>query len=187
MDLTARAGAQPKLATARLSLTPFVMQDAEAVFAYASNPNVSRHTTWNTHTSVADGERFVEWVQGRTSDFCWAIRPLPGSVARGAIEFGIEDSTTGAVHYVLAEEMWKQGIMTEAVEAVVGWAFEALDDLARIATGALSANRGSCRVLEKCGFSFDGMVQEKWDKFDDPVELARYALTRERWRNQAVG
>jgi ribosomal-protein-alanine N-acetyltransferase len=182
MDLTARVGVQPSLKTSRLSLTPFVAGDARAVFAYASNPNVSRYTTWKTHTSVSDAERFLRWVQGRKSDFCWAIRPIPSDVAKGAIEFGLEDATKGAVHFVLAEDLWNQGFMTEAVDAVVGWAFGAVDGLERVATVALSANRGSCRVLEKCGFRFDGLVQEKWDKFEDPVELATYSLTRSRWQ-----
>lgn len=183
MDLTARVGNQPNLKTSRLSLTPFVAGDAAAVLAYASNPNVSRDTTWNTHSCLADAERFIRWVQGRKGDFCWAIRPIPSDVAKGAIELGLEDTTNGAVHYVLAEDLWNRGFMTEAVEAVLGWAYSTIDGLERVATGALSVNHGSRRVLEKCGFVFDGLVQENWDKFDDPVELATYSLTRNRWQN----
>jgi len=177
MDL----GPQPDLRTPRLSLTPFLEADAEAVFAYASNPNVSRFTTWETHTSVADAERFIRWVRGREAEFCWAIRLSPGGEARGAIEFGLSDEATGAVHFVLAEELWNRGLMTEAVTAVVEWGFRTFERLERVTTGALSANIGSRRVLEKCGFELDGLVGERWAKFEEPVALASYTLTRGRW------
>jgi RimJ/RimL family protein N-acetyltransferase len=49
--------------TARLILRPFVRGDAVDVFAYASNPNVSRYTTWQTHRTLADSEAFIDW--------CW--------------------------------------------------------------------------------------------------------------------
>lgn len=178
MDL----GPQPELTTPRLFLTPFVQADAEAVFAYASNPNVSRFTTWKTHTSIADAERFIRWVQGREAEFCWAIRLSADGAARGAIEFGLSDPTTGAVHFVLAEELWNRGLMTEAVTAVVDWGFRRFERLERLTTGAVSANVGSRRVLEKCGFELDGLVTERWAKFEEPVELASYRLTRERRR-----
>lgn len=178
MNLTARIGPQPDLETARLRLTPFDAGDAPGVFAYASNPNVSRYTTWTTHTAISAAESYIRWVQGREDVFCWAMRPRPSRMARGAIEFGLENPQQGSVHYVLDEDLWNRGLMTEAVEGVVTWAFRTVGDMERVATSAISENRGSCRVLEKCGFRFDGLVEEEWDKFDDPVELATYSLSR---------
>lgn len=113
-------GSQPRLRSRRLWLSPFVMGDAEAVFAYASDPEVSRHTTWLPHTSV---------------------------------------------------------------EEVLRWAFATFADLQEVRTGATAANAGSRRVLEKCGFEYSGMAREDWDKFDRPVELATYVLTREGWEH----
>ncbi len=175
-------GTQPHLRSDRLWLSPFVEADAPAVFAYASNPNVSRHTTWNTHESVADAEYFIRFVQGYETDFCWAIRLSQDGDAVGAIEFGIDDRLCGSVHFVLAEHLWNQGLMTEAVTAVLVWGFDALAELDRVVTAAVSANTGSRRVLEKCGFELTGLVPEMWEKFDDPVELAAYVLHRDRWR-----
>lgn len=172
-------GAQPHLQTSRLWLSPFVEADAPAVFSYASNPSVSRYTTWNTHRSIVDAERFIRMVQDYESEFCWAIRLSQDGPASGAIEFGLSDESTGSVHFVLAEQLWNQGLMTEAVASVVGWAFDSFAALERIVTAAASANVGSRRVLEKCRFRLTGLVHEKWDKFDEPVELAAYMLDRE--------
>ena len=71
--------------------------------------------------------------------------------------------------------------MTEAVAAVIDWAFETHPDLQRIKTTVIPENEASCRVLEKCGMELLGEIEETWDKFPDPVRLAVYGLTRPRW------
>jgi ribosomal-protein-alanine N-acetyltransferase len=50
--------------TTRLWLTPFTMDDAAAVYAYASIPEVSRYTTWRPHTSIRDAEDFLRYALG---------------------------------------------------------------------------------------------------------------------------
>ena len=177
-------GSQPNLRSERLWLTPFVDADAPAVFEYAKNPRVSEHTTWTTHQSLADAETFIKMVQTYDTDFCWALRIAPNDPAQGAIEFGLSDAESGTVHFVLAEGLWNQGLITEAVRAVLRWAFDRFESLRTVATGAISSNTGSRRVLEKCGFELTGLVYEQWTKFEEPVQLAGYALTRERWTSQ---
>jgi ribosomal-protein-alanine N-acetyltransferase len=177
MDL----GPQPELRSDRLWLSAFVTGDVQAVFDYAKNPQVARHTTWKPHQSLADAEGFIDMVRGYEDGFCWAIRLAPDGPARGAVEFCLSDSSNGSVHYVLAEELWNRGLMTEAVTTVLQWAFETFDSLERVKTTTTSANTGSRRVLEKCGFEFTGTVVEKWAKSSEPVELATYELSRERW------
>lgn len=171
----------PHLATERVVLTPFEPSDAAAVYAYARNPRVAEHTTWNAHQSMSDAEAFIEMARGYVDDFCWAIRLEPAGPAQGAIEFGLSDDGNGAVHYVLAEEHWNRGLMTEVVGAVLDWAFEALPALEGVTTAATTANVGSRRVLEKCGFTFTGVVTETWAKHPGPVELARYTISRAEW------
>ncbi len=176
-----RLGPQPDLRTERLWLTPFLDSDGPAVFEYARNPRVADHTMWHPHQSIASATGFIEMVRNYVSDYCWAIRLSPEGPARGAIEFGLSDHSMGSIHYVLAEELWNRGLMTEAVSEVVRWGFETFNLLERIATTATSANIGSRRVLEKCGFAFTGTVVERWAKFDAPVELASYVARREQW------
>ncbi len=177
-------GPQPLLRSDRLWLTPFVDADAPSIFLYGQNPQVSRHTTWSPHQSQADAEGFIRMAQGYTDGFCWAIRLASDGPARGAIEFGLSSPSHGSVHYVLAEELWNRGLMTEAVTAILRWMFQTCGSLDRVSTTAITANTGSRRVLEKCGFTFTGTVLETWAKFREPVELAEYALTRKRWLAQ---
>lgn len=60
--------------------------------------------------------------------------------------------------YWLAEPYWGLGIMTEAVKALTEYAFNQFQ-LIRIYAGPFSRNHASQRVLEKAGFSREGMLK----------------------------
>lgn len=74
-----------------------------------------------------------------------------------------------------------KGVMTEAVRAVLGFAFDPLG-LHRIQASIMPRNFGSVRVVEKLGFRHEGVslrylqIAGKWE------DHAIYALTREEWR-----
>lgn len=173
----------PRIRTDRLWLSSFTMEDTDAVFAYASNPVVSQYTTWTPHTTVDEATDFIRYARGER--YCWAIRLDPDGPAVGAIECTEEEPGRGSIHYVLAEEQWGHGIMTEAVEAVLEWAFGSDPHLQRITTTVIEEHVASRRVLEKCGMEVVGHASEKWSKFAEPVELAVYGVTREAWRRHS--
>jgi ribosomal-protein-alanine N-acetyltransferase len=50
----------PTLETERLILRRTTSDDAEAVFDYASDPEVTRYVIWETHNSVEDSRAFLE-------------------------------------------------------------------------------------------------------------------------------
>jgi ribosomal-protein-alanine N-acetyltransferase len=173
----------PTLQTPRLLLRPFERSDAADVFAYASNPNVSRHTTWQTHRTIADADAFIEMILQRGPDkYCWAIRLADDPRVIGAIEFGIRGDNLGEsgveaeFHYVLGEGHWNRGLMTEAARAVLDWGLRRYPKVRRVVTYAMTENRASQRVMEKCGLKFVGVHQKKWAKFAGPVELSEYAM-----------
>ena len=42
----------PELKTERLILRPLRLSDARDMYAYAQDPEVSRHVLWSAHTSI---------------------------------------------------------------------------------------------------------------------------------------
>jgi ribosomal-protein-alanine N-acetyltransferase len=65
---------QSMIETDRLLLRPFERADAADVFGYASNPNVSRYTSWSTHRTLADSEAFIDMVLSRgPGKHTWAV------------------------------------------------------------------------------------------------------------------
>lgn len=169
----------PTLTTARLTLSPFVLSDAVDVFAYASNPNVSRHTTWRTHETIAEADGFIAMVLARPpTEPTWAIRLRDDPAVIGAIEFGPTDRDVAQIHYVLAEPFWNRGLMTEAARAVLAWGWATFPDVRRVETRATLENIGSQRVMAKCGMTRVGTRLHHWAKLADPVEQVDYAIDR---------
>ncbi len=176
------ASGAPIIQTLRLQLRAIRPEDAEDVFAYSRNPTVLRYTGGKTPTVLSETQQFIEsLMDGPPDDFEWAMRLKSDPRVVGIVDFGLRDATTGAVHYALAEEHWNKGLMTEAVRAVLDWAFGAYPKLKTVTTSAVTVNIGSRRVMEKCGMSYLGCIREKWDKFDDPVALAVYSISRATW------
>ncbi|MBX6342671.1 MAG: GNAT family N-acetyltransferase, partial [Thermomicrobiaceae bacterium] len=52
----------PRLETERLALRPLRLADAGDVFAYASDPEVARYTSWEPHRSIEESRAFLRQV-----------------------------------------------------------------------------------------------------------------------------
>jgi [ribosomal protein S5]-alanine N-acetyltransferase len=79
---------------------------------------------------------------------------------------------TGTLGYWIGVDFTRQGLMREAIKAVVHHAFTALD-LSRIEAACLPENAASRGVLEKCGFKYEGVAQS-------------YLQINGRWRNHVL-
>ena len=65
---------------------------------------------------------------------------------------------TAEMGYYIAEEYWGKGIMTDAVKQICEYVFEN-SDILRIYAEPFAYNTGSCRVLEKAGFQYEGTLR----------------------------
>ena len=63
------------------------------------------------------------------------------------------------IGYSLSETAWGNGFMTEAVRGVLRYAFEELK-LRAVSATCYPFNERSRRVLLKCGFEAEGVLQE---------------------------
>jgi [ribosomal protein S5]-alanine N-acetyltransferase len=154
------------------------LSDAPDVFAYAKDPEVLRYTTGVAPRHLEETQNFLERALAAGDGRMWAIQLRGHSTVIGAVEFSLLSSDTGSVHYVLGKPHWGHGLMTEAVDAVCGWAFRALPSLLEIKTAAVEENVASARVLEKCGFTRVGTTVEQWQKQPEAVRLAIFRRRR---------
>ncbi len=155
------------LATPRLILRPVVEADVDAIFAGCSNPRVTEHTIFETHTSRADSESFYRdyalknYEQNLPDPFAIALKSEPGHLigccggkwtetrCNRSVEFG----------YWIAEPHWNRGYATEAVRALVPFLFEHFAPQ-RVQAHVNAVNRASARVLEKAGLSYEGTFRQ---------------------------
>lgn len=155
----------PTLETERLILRKMVLNDAEAVFAYASNSEVSRYTLWETHRSIEDSRAFLEFAtqkyeNGGEPDWGIVYRGNGCLVgACGLVNWEAEHARA-EVGFVLSREYWGRGLMSEAVQAILRFGFERMN-LNRIEARCIAENAASARVMEKAGMVYEGTLRQR--------------------------
>lgn len=179
----------PTIETDRLILRAVEETDAEAVFAACSNPNVTRFTLFDTHTSLDDALNFyhhyaVPSYSERVPDpFAVVLQHDPdprmvGSVGCHWVNRGYQVMELG---YWLAEPLWGRGIAAEAARAVVGYTFESCP-VTRIQAQVLLGNAASGRVLEKLGFRYEGVLRSAVFRRGAHEDVMLYSVLKESWR-----
>lgn len=172
----------PELHTHRLLLRALDTRDVSDVFAYARDPDVARHTLWDPHRSLLDTRAFLDFVldQHRTGRaFIWGIVHLPDARVIGTIGLAnyVSQHSRAEMGFALAKPYWNQGYTSEAVRAVLAFAFRDLQ-LNRLEAYCKPANTASARVLEKAGMMFEGVLRGREfmkGRFED---LKLYAIVR---------
>jgi ribosomal-protein-alanine N-acetyltransferase len=174
----------PMLETPRLLLRPLTLADAPAFFAYASDPDVARTTTWEPHASLADTRAFIRFARNHYA----AGEPGPWGLVLRADERVIgtcglalaAHHCRGELGYALARDCWGQGLATEAAAAVVRYGFEALR-LHRVEARCLVDNHASERVMQKLGMTYEGTLRDCNLIKGEFVTLKVYSVLRPEW------
>ena len=84
---------------------------------------------------------------------------------------------TAEMGYYIAEEYWGKGIMTDAVKQICEYVFKN-SDILRIYAEPFAYNTGSCRVLEKAGFQYEGTLRNNAIKNGKVIDMKMYSLLR---------
>lgn len=84
---------------------------------------------------------------------------------------------TAELGYYVAEEYWGNGIMTEAVRQICEYVFKN-SDIIRIYAEPFAYNEASCRVLEKAGFQFEGVLRSNAIKNNKVLDMKMYSLIK---------
>ena len=147
-----------QLETERLKLRLIRTTDAEHIYrTWASDPEVTRYLTWQTHESPEDTRKIVDlWVSEyeKEGTYRWGIERKSDGVLMGMIDAVGFRNGVPAIGYCLGRAFWNNGYMTEALKAVISELFTEGYDAVFIE--AVVENIGSNRVIEKAGFIFTG-------------------------------
>lgn len=157
----------PDIDLGDILLRKIKLDDAEDMFLYGSDPEVTKTLTWGPYKKIEETKdtllnRFLNRPD-RGIPFAYAIVDKVKNKMIGTCDFHTINSekNSGEIGYALNREYWGKGIMTKACSAVIGFGFTFLDlDVIEIAHAI--DNIGSKRVIEKCGFKFtEERVDEK--------------------------
>lgn len=85
---------------------------------------------------------------------------------------------TAELGYYIGEEYWGNGFGTSAVSQICHYVFDNTD-IIRIFADPFSYNTGSCRVLEKSGFVFEGTLRKNAVKNGKVLDMKMYSKIKE--------
>lgn len=130
--------------------------------------------------TVSDAENYVKICieNNNHRQICRAI--VVNGKAVGSIGIFLKDdvySKSGELGYWLSENFWNKGIMTKAVRQICESAFQ-MFDIVRIYAEPFAVNVGSKRVLEKCGFNYEGTLKKSVYKNGEYFDSCVYALIK---------
>lgn len=183
----------PALETDRLNLRRMGMDDTQRAFdRWLSDERISDHRVSPAHKTVDETHKRMEKTVGGydSKEFChWGIELKDGSGLIGEIDLYDFDSSTGncEVSYSIGYDWWNKGYGTEALKAVVEFAFIHMN-VHKLSAAHNTDNPASGRIMEKAGMMQEGvirhMIRNAKDQYKD---CAVYGLLREEYLLQREG
>ena len=79
--------------------------------------------------------------------------------------------------YYLGKAFWGKGYMTEAAGRLIQFGFEELG-MERISVGCFARNKASARIIEKLGFTFEGLARHAYKKDGEFLDELRFGMIR---------
>lgn len=177
--------AMPRLQTERLVLREVHPSgDLDAMFALFGDPEVARFTDTGPLASVSEAQEVIDWIswifeQRRGLRWALALRD-DEQLMIGTCGYNHWDRSTNSaeIGYDLARRHWGRGLMTEALQALVRFGFERMG-LNRIEADVTVGNDASGRVLEKLGFTEEGVLRQRGFWKGRYHDLSMFSLLRE--------
>jgi RimJ/RimL family protein N-acetyltransferase len=174
-----REASIPVLETKRLTLRAPCLEDAKTVAMLANDRRIAENTARIPHPyKLSDAESFIAAANANEGDALFLI------TLRDRTVIGASGITTLAdqpeLGYWLGVPYWGKGYATEALHALIDYAFTDLGHAA-LAAGARVTNPASRRVLEKCGFQWTGVGLYRIRAINSSAPIDRFRLERGIW------
>ena len=176
---TFHEGSIPVLETKRLALRAPRLEDAKTVAMLANDRRIAENTARIPHPyKMTDAESFITGANKAGGEAVFLITLRDETVIGGCGLMLQEEMPE--LGYWLGVPYWGQGYATEAVHAVIDYAFTDLEHEA-LQAGSRVTNPASRRVLEKCGFQWTGVGLYRIASIKSSAPIDRFRLERGIW------
>lgn len=175
----------PTLTTNRLQLRQIQPTDAEALFAIRSNQEAMEFYGHEPHQSIEDTHKLIQRLQtiyDQREAIFWIIALKGEDTAIGSctfFSFG-PDYHYAETGYDLHPAYWRQGLMTEAMSAVLTYGFTELG-FHRIEADIDPLNTRSKGLLLKPGFTYEGNLRQRFFFRGNFEDEHYYGLLKDEW------
>jgi len=167
------------LETGRLTLRRPTLVDVKAIARLANDRRIAENTRRLPHPYRGEhAEQFVNTLADSGRETVFLIERDFQPIGMVGIDWREPDAPE--LGYWLGVDHWGQGFATEAVRAVIDYAFEEFD-IEHLFAGARVANPASRNVLEKCGFQWSGVELHRFEALGSSTPVDCFKLTRTVW------
>ncbi len=153
----------PRLETQRLVLREIVVADDAAICSIHGDANVMRYFGADPMSEPAQAlaliETFARWRGDDNSGIRWGIEQNGQLVGTCGLFRWNHAWHSAMVGYELAQTAWGQGLMQEALAAILPYGFSTMN-LNRIEAQIHPDNAASLKLMPKLGFTYEGQLRE---------------------------
>ena len=172
--------------TSRLILRRAVHEDAEPMFRnWASDPEVTKFLTWQPHQNIEVTQKVLAgWLAEYEQDdyYHWMIViKETGEPIGSLLASTVGRAQSAHIGYCIGKTWWHQGIMSEALRAVIDYLFGDVG-YHRIEAMHDPNNPNSGRVMRKCGMRYEGTTHASDRNNQGICDADHYAILRSDWR-----
>ena len=176
----------PYLETKRLLLRQATQDDVEALFAVFSDPKVTQFHDLDTFSNLDEASRLIkkrkkgfESGQG----IRWAIASKQNNYLIGSCGFTwLKELNAAEVGYELKSQFWRQGIMSEALNAILQYGFSNRE-IQFIIAEIMLGNVASKMLLKKLNFKSQGLLKKRGFWKENYHDLEQFKLTKTKFTN----
>jgi [ribosomal protein S5]-alanine N-acetyltransferase len=182
-----------RIGTERLILEVPAESDAPALFALVGGEDrleVTAGLLWDGPDEISETLGFIRQAQTERygeSGFHWAIRDrigiITGSPGTAIGMISARPSSVagrGDVGYWLGMPYWGQGLMREALTAVLDLCFDEFDQV-KVEAEIFTTNARSKRLVESLGMQLEGTIRSSHYKRGEWVDAHIYGILRNEW------
>ena len=170
----------PTIDAPRLRLRWLTTADVTALYTIFSHPEVMQYWSWRAFTEPTQAQDLLESIHQcfeKRTLYQWGIadRATDQIVGTATLWQIHEANRRAEIGFALARDRWGQGLMQEALRALLGYCFGVLE-LHRVEADVDPGNVNSLRLLERLGFQREGYMRERWLEEGGPKDTVFFGL-----------
>lgn len=176
----------PLLRTARLTIRPLEKSDLSGLMSVNSDDEVTRYLPYASWRTTVDADAWYGRIRTREANEelrqYVIVETETHTVVGACLVFNVQP-THGVAEfgYVLGKSYWGKGYMQEAMRPFANALFDAFE-LHRLEAKLDPRNQASARLLERLGFTREGVLRENCISKGERTSSALYGVLKNEWR-----
>ena len=175
-----------KLVGDRILIRNITLKDVDDYYEYAKNPNIGPNAGWKPVPSRRVAEKIVAGFIARRDTFAIEERAFEKVIGTISIypDTLRKNKDAVSIGFSISEDFQNRGYATEALKLIIRYVFKYMK-MDVIEIGHHVGNFKSKRVIEKCGFSYDGRLCKYKTLYDGRcIDADFYSLCKEDYKEE---